>query len=143
MAIVVCIVVIFYSTSVMLEKRYQSAVELINDQKWYQAEHALKIVHNYKDSEVLKRYVWANIKLDLIDHVDLKKQHYAPVLEYLNEIPGDYQGLFKTEISEFRNYILQKSGSSNKSTEPLKSLRTGDRYLYFEEEYITPMFFGL
>jgi ribosomal protein S18 len=151
LAISVCIFAIVYSTSVMLEKRYQSVVELVDDKKWYQAEQALKLVSNYKDSEVLKRYVWANLKLELNDKTDLHKQQYTQVLDCLNEIPVDYQGIFKDEISELRSNILEKNNNhyklmydyANIPTEQLKSVKIGERYLYFEEEYIEPMFFGL
>jgi hypothetical protein len=149
--VIIFMVVIYSGSGVMLEKRYQNAVSLINDGKWYQAEQALKLVSNYKDVEILKRYVWAHIKLDIYSKDELSRNHYAPVLQNLNVIPENYQGNFKNEIKEFRKNIIQKSNLHSKfiydypdePVERLDSVNINGRYLYLEDEYIVQPHNGL
>ncbi|MEG6617604.1 hypothetical protein V6C27_14495 [Peptococcaceae bacterium 1198_IL3148] len=152
LTILVSSVIIVCHTSVNLEKKYQSALELINEQKWFQAEQILSLVsiYRYKDANILECYCIANIKLDLLDKDDLLRHNYAQVLDCINEIPDKYQGIYKDEIIIFKNNVLQKSNANkliaknpNTSTELQKSIPTVGDCLYYGRMYTTyPTFYG-
>lgn len=154
LALIVFIAAVYYSTAIMLEERYQNAVNMINQKKWYQAEQVLKTVSNYKDAAVLKRYVLANIEVEFKSEQELGESHYISVLNYLNQIPDNYQGKFKSSICKFKNMIIQKRDKYHKKfavqnllakndctvENKVKMICIGDRYLYFEKELIEPIF---
>jgi hypothetical protein len=151
LTILISSVFIFCHTSVNLEKKYQSAVELINNQKWFQAEQLLSFVsiYQYKDAEVLENYALANIKLDLLDKKNLRRHNYSQVADCINKIPDDYQGIYKDEIITFKKDILQKGNANkmiadntNTDADQQKSAPTVGEGLYYGRLYTYPSFYG-
>lgn len=137
---------IYLSTSTMLEKRYQRAIELIQQGKWYQAEHALKMVSNYHDVPVLEKYARAMVKLDLAGE-PIKEQDYQEILEILHQIPDQYQGNFKEEIAQFKRSLLEQSGVEHWALQyergpydGVKLVKVGNRHIYVELETLQPPF---
>lgn len=146
LAFVFFLLAVYYSTTTMLEKRYQQAIALIEQGKWYQAEQALKVVSNYQDVPVLQRYVQAMVKLDLAGE-QINEQCYMEIIEILNQIPEEYQGDFKQEIAEFKQRLIQRSGIKDLSPlqqigpyDGVKLVKAGDRYIYVELETLQPPF---
>jgi len=135
---------IYLSTSTMLEKRYQRAIELIQQGKWYQAEHALKMVSNYNDVPVLEKYAQAMVRLDLAWE-PIKEEDYQEVLEILHQIPDEYQGSFQEEIAQFKRSLLEQSGIGSPQYERspyagVKLVKVGNKHIYVELETLQPPF---
>lgn len=129
----------------MMEKRYQQAIKLMQANKWYQAEHALKIARNYKDVCVLERYVRAVVKLDLAGQT-ISREQYHDILDLLNQIPNEYQGDFRQDIDRFRKKVLQTSGIKegdngvDTTYNGLRLVKIGGKHVYIDYEALQPPF---
>ncbi|MBM7854861.1 ribosomal protein S18 [Desulfohalotomaculum tongense] len=149
LALVFFIAAIYYATSIKMERKYLEAVEMIKSKNWDAAEQCLDRVANYKDVEVLKRYVWARIEMEYKGENDLTGDYYDTVLAYLQEIPESYQGEFKREITNFKSEIMHKykqtCGSEGQrfngiKNTPIKVVSIDGRCVYIEKDVLAPIF---
>lgn len=145
---------VYVSTNVMVEKRYQKAVAMINQQNWEKAILTLDHMPNHKDGEILKRYALARDELEFKSTDELAETGYVTVLKHLYEIPDSYQGYLKTDIALLKDQVLKKREQSIKkhavqphfldydvtSVEKVQTVRIGDRDLYYERSDLIPNF---
>ncbi|MTI80961.1 MAG: hypothetical protein FH758_08760 [Firmicutes bacterium] len=140
---------IYVTTNVKLESKYEQAVDMIKNKNWDAAEHYLAQASNYKDVEVLKRYVWAKLELEYKSQQELNQDYYEDVYDYLQQIPNNYQGALKKDIFNLRNDIMHKrqklcqnssESSEYQANSNIEIVSMGNRYVVVEREAIAPLF---
>ncbi|MBO8137567.1 MAG: hypothetical protein H0Z40_05465 [Desulfotomaculum sp.] len=142
------IAAIYITTSVKMENKYQKAVDMIENKNWDAAQQYLFQASNYKDVEVLRRYVQAKIEIEYKGEKELTDDYYNTVYTYLQEIPNNYQGKFKRDIEKFKDEIEQKRQQLNTADEEcydniessVKIVSMGGRDVVVEKDAVAPIF---
>jgi len=110
--VVVVVVAGFNYYNYLLNKQnYTNAINLIENKEWEKSYELLeKLPENYNnDVLILKKYLQANINYKNIEDNKNKNIVYSNVLNNLDEIPADYNGIFAEQILSFHDKIVRES----------------------------------
>lgn len=154
LALLFFMLVVYFNTNVMMEKRYQKALVMLEQENWHGAIQALRSVPNHKDVEILKRYAKARDQLEFQTRQELGDAGYFPVLVHLYQIPENYQGEYKESIDQLKKEVLAKRDKyANEHDHEIRYLdydysmedkvvavRVGKNYMYYESHLFTPVF---
>lgn len=95
-----------YSNTISDEEQYQKGIELIKQDKWFDASIALVSLQEkgYKDSKLLYDYASAR---DIYKDASIDVAMIMLISD-MKKIPAEYNGELKEEIMSFRNASLEK-----------------------------------
>lgn len=100
-----------YYNYFLYKQDYFKAINLIENKEWEKSYELLeKLPENYNnDVLILKKYLQAIINYKNIENNENKNIIYSNVLNNLDEIPSDYNGIFAEQILSFYDKIVRDS----------------------------------
>ncbi|MBM7605586.1 ribosomal protein S18 [Metabacillus crassostreae] len=103
--ILICILL----TGCNSEKKYEKALSLLDQENWQEANIIFNdLSSDYEDVSILKNYAQAKLLVQENQDTEVLKNFYTDALEYLEDIPNDYNGKYKEEINEFSKLVTEE-----------------------------------
>ncbi|OAS18906.1 hypothetical protein [Paenibacillus oryzisoli] len=93
------------NSQINLDEEYSKVIGLINDEKWEDASLSVEVVKEYKDGEILKKFLVAYMKYEKISNGESDLSAYKTVIDDIAAIPDDYQGVLKEKINDWKSKV--------------------------------------